>query len=121
MGDSDTTTRLFYTSLVPTGGYNKITVGASGAVVPDGTTITVEATSVSATGNGGSGEGAVTFTNMLSSAQNLVTDIEGAYTGISPAFSGAVLTYTLSFADYTALRALAAPEVFTVTYTITSQ
>ena len=120
-GDSDAATRLFYTSLVPSGGFKKITAEAAGALVPGGTSITVEATSIAATGTGGTAAGAVTFTNMLAGAQDFVTGIESAYTGINPATDGAVLTYTLSFADYTALRALAAPAVFTVTYTITAQ
>jgi hypothetical protein len=121
-GDSDANTRLFYTSLVPSGGFNKITTEASGPVsVPGGLSLTVNATSITGTGTVGTAEGAVTFTNMLSAAQDFVTDIESAFTGINPASDGAVLTYTLSFSDYTALRALAAPEVFTVTYTITTQ
>ena len=120
-GDSDANTRLFYTSLVPSLGFNKITAEAAGASVPSGTSVTVEATSISATGNGGTAAGALTFTTLLTGAQDFVTDIESAYTGTTPATDGAVLTYTLSFADYTVLRALAAPEVFTVTYTITTQ
>ena len=119
-GDSNADTRLFYTSLVPTGGFNKITAGAAGALVPGGTSITVEATSITATGTGGTAAGPVTFTNMLGGAQDFVTGITSAYTGIT-ATDGAVLTSTLSFSDYTAFRALAAPEVFTVTYTITTQ
>ena len=119
-GDSDATTRLFYTSLVPSGGFKKITAGASGALVPGGTSITVDATSISATGNGGTAVGAVTFAAMLGGAQDFVTGIESAFTGINPASDGAVLTYTLSFADYTALRATG-PALFTVTYTITTQ
>jgi branched-subunit amino acid transport protein len=120
-GDSNADTRLFYTSLVPTLEFNKITAGAADASVPSGTSITVVASSISANGTGGTAAAPVTFTAMLGAAQDFITGIESAYTGINPATDGAVLTYTLSFADYTALRALATPEVFTVTYTITSQ
>ncbi len=121
-GDSDASTRLFYTSLVPSGGFNKITAQASGASVPEGTSITVEATGFSYTGDGGNSAGQVTFTDMLSlGAQDFITDIESAYTGTNAGADGAVLTYTLGFSDYTALRALSTPEVFTVQYTITTQ
>ena len=119
-GDSDASTSLFYTSLVPSGGSNKITVEASGASVPGGTSITVEATGISATGTGGTAQAPVTFTNMLLGAQDFIRDIGSAYTGVTSGSDGAELTYTLSFTNFEALFAQAA-AVFTVTYTITTQ
>jgi len=120
-GDPDSSTRLFYTSLVSDGGYNKITVGAGGDPVPDGTTLSVEASSISATGAGGVAQGAVQVNDIYLSEQDLVRDIGSAYTGTDPATSGAVLTYTLGFGDFTNLRAFSGAANIDVTYTITQQ
>ena len=117
--DTDATTKLYYTSLVPSLGFNKITSEITESTsVPASTTVTVEATSITATGAGGTAAGVVNFTNMLgATAQDFITDIESAYTGTGA--GGAVLEYTLNVVDYTLLRAES--PTFTVTYTITTQ
>jgi hypothetical protein len=120
-GDTDATTALFYTSLIPNLGSHIITVGAGASpAVPTGVTVTVKATTISTlVGVGGTAVASpVSFANILGSSTNLVTAIGSCYTGRDPG-SGATLTYTLSFADFTALSALAAAADFTITYTIT--
>ena len=119
-GDFDDTTSLFYTSLVPSLGFNKITVEAAGATVPAGTSITVQATNISAIGTGGGSAGVVTFADMLLGAEDFITSIGSAYTGVTSGSDGAELTYTLGFTNFEALNAQAS-AVFTVTYTITTQ
>jgi hypothetical protein len=123
-GDTNSATHLFYTSLRPSSGDHKITVGALATpTVPTGLTVEVEATNISATGDGGTLGAVVDFDDIASPAlaKTLISSIGSCYTGRTSGSSGAELTYTLSFLDMTVLQGLTGALDFTLTYTIVAE
>lgn len=109
-GSTDTSKRLFYTAVNPTGQERSIQVQASVAA-PAGTQL-----GVSAAVEGGAGTGSTVTSIPTATAADLVTAIPSVATG-TDITDGAGLTYTFSVTN-TALLATGDTSV-TVTYTLT--
>jgi len=116
-GDAtDSTCRVQYTALVPSGMSRIITVAwAVGDVAPAGTTLRVTATPANlGGGNEGASAGSV---DISSSPTNVVTGIGSCYTGIGAA-EGAQLAYVLAVTTPASLVSGETRQA-TVTYTLT--
>ena len=112
VGSTDTSKLLQYTSLVPSGQTRNLTVQWGGAdAAPAGTSLKLEATSVSA----GCGTSAPQVT-VGPTAQALITGIGSCATGTGA--SGSQLTFTFSIDNVNAL-VVGDNSTVTLTYTLT--
>ena len=124
-GDSDNTTRLYYTSLVGATGH-KITVQETGTdAIPGGVTLRLSA--APPTGIGDPGDTAtpagttLSFADLKIAAASLITGIGSTYTGRTT--DGAQITYELVFdtANFDLLDVADSGAEFTIEYTIITQ
>ena len=112
-GDTDSTKLLQYTSLVGAVGTRNITVEWGGAdAAPAGTSLSVEATSVTA----GCGTVVGGGTAISAVAASIVTGIGSCATGTGA--NGAALTYTFAITDVNSL-VVGDNQTVTITFTLT--
>lgn len=114
-GDTDSSKRLQYTSLVPAGQSRRITANWGVAdSAPAGTSLRVEITAINGVaGNCGTAAGQITLSNV---AQNIITGIGSCRTGTGA--NGATVTYTFSIDDVSQLE-VGDSRTVTVTFTLT--
>ena len=112
-GETDSTKRLYYTSLVSSGTTRTITAEIDSAITLPG--LALQLSSTAAGGTEGSGAGAVTLST---TPQTIVSNIGSCATG-NTASDGANLTYTLVVTDENALQVDATGQTVTVTLTLT--
>jgi len=110
---SDNSKWLNFTSAVTVGKNRRIMAQVTSGVLSTGYTIVLETTKSGGTGSLGS---AVPLIELSSNAQNIITGIGGAFTGVGS--SGYNLKYSLSIKDYNLLRA-ENNTPYTITFTLT--
>ncbi len=111
-GSSDSSKKLHYTSLVPSGQTRNITVQWGGTdAAPAGTSLSLEAVSVPA--NSGTATGPVIMSN---TGQSLVSNIGSCATGIG--VNGTALTYTFNI-DTPSSLLVGDNKTVTITFTLT--
>lgn len=110
---SDNSKWLNFTSAVSSGKNRQIIAQVISGVFSTGYVIVLETTKLGGTGTMGS---AIPSVELSSNAQNVVTGIGGAFTGVG--LSGYNLKYSLRIKDYNLLRA-ESNTPYTITFTLT--
>ena len=114
-GQTDSSKRLIYTSLVANSTTRKITAALDANLTQPGVALTLTAVAP-----GGATEGSSAGTKTLTTvAEDIITTIGSCATGNTDGTDGAALTYALSVTNVDALEVDAVGETVTVTLTLT--
>ena len=112
---ADTSKRLQYTSILPTGGGTRSVTAAVDSAVPSGLTLKLTAGAPGGWGNSGTSDGEI---NLSTTAQSIISGIGSCFTGIGGS-SGSQLTYDLDIDDSNFEDLTESTTTLTVTFTLT--